>query len=282
MRLSLRIEVESDAGAREGVPALLRLLDQYQVKASFLLSLGPDFSRYPLGNRLPSWLMGRLPVTYTGKRNRATLRAIAEAGHEVGITAYSSVAWNDQVAFRSGEWTRQQLASAATAFEELYGSRPCYFGATGWQVNPHLLTEEQALGLHFASDVRGQHPFLPELQGIRSDCPQIPVTLPTLDELHYMKGVNSANLHQYLFAACQRVLPMGEVFSLSAEREGRDLLPVFERLLVMWKGSQWEIRPLGELYQQLKAISLGRHRIGWGEVEGREGHIAMQSVQLDG
>ncbi|MCW8908461.1 MAG: hypothetical protein OQL28_14530 [Sedimenticola sp.] len=281
MRLALRIEVATDEGARKGVPALLRLLDQYQVKASFLLSLGPDFSRYPLSNRMPGWLLHRLPTTYIGNRNRATLRSIAGDGHEVGISAYSAAAWNERVAFRPGEWTRYQVQASVDAFQVIFGEFPRFHGARGWQINAHLLQEEEVQGFGFASDVRGLHPFLPELQGVRSTCPQIPVTLPTLDELHRQDGVNAENLHQYLYAACQRVLPMGEVFSLSAEREGLELLPVFERLLVMWKGSQWEIRSLDDLYRELKTRKLSCHRLGWTAVEGRQEHVAMQSTQLD-
>lgn len=271
----------TDEGARKGVPALLHLLDQYQIKASFVVSLGPDFSRLPFSNRLPMWLLNRLPTSYIGNRNRDNLRAIAREGHEVGVGAYSAVTWDERVAFRSEEWTRTQLLASIHAFQQLYGESPRFHGARGWQVNSHLLKMEDTQGFEFASDVRGQYPFLPELQGVSPACPQIPVTLPTLDELHHQEGVNSENLHQFLFAACQRVLPMGEVFSLSAEREGLELLPVFERLLVMWKGSQWEMRSLGELYRQLEPLKLSRHRLGWGLVEGRPGHLAMQSTQLD-
>lgn len=177
-----------------------------------------------------------MPVSYIRKRCRDNLQAIANAGHDVGISSYTASDWKSDVAFQTAEWTHRELSRACDAFNELFGRAPRSFAAPGWQINPHLLREEEALGFDFASDVRGQHIFLPESQGVHSNCPQIPTTLPTLDELLTREEINHENLHQFLFAACQRIMPNGEVFSLSAEREGGKLLEVFERLLVMWKG----------------------------------------------
>ncbi|WP_428634212.1 polysaccharide deacetylase family protein [Sedimenticola sp.] len=271
----------SAKGVQEGVPALLRLLDEHQVKASFFVSLGPDYSLYPLSDHIPRIIRRRLPVSYISNRCRDELLAVANAGHDVGISAYTPVEWKQDVAFQSAPWTHQELLRAADAFDRLFGHAPRYFAAKGWQVNSHLLAEEEAMGFEFASDVRGQHIFLPELQGTRSQCPQIPTTLPTLDELLKEQEVNYDNLHQFLYAACQRILPNGEVFSLTAEREGGELLPVFERLLVMWKGGQWEIRAMSELFRRIGDTTLKRHRIGWGVPDGCSQHVAIQSTPVE-
>lgn len=262
------------------MPALLRLLDEYQIKASFFFSLGPDYTLYPFADRIPRFLRQRLPVSYIGKRCRDNLLAVAAAGHDIGISAFTPSNWKQDVAFQSAEWTRDELALACDAFTDLFGEAPRCFAAPGWQINAHLLEEEQRLGFDFASDVRGQHIFLPELQGVRSDCPQIPTTLPTLDELLMQKEIHYENLHQFLYAACQRIMPNGEVFSISAEREGRMLLKVFERLLVMWKGGQWEVRSMSELLARVADAPLNHHLVGWGTVDGRVQHVAMQSTPL--
>ncbi|AKH19565.1 hypothetical protein AAY24_03435 [Sedimenticola thiotaurini] len=279
MRVALRIEVGSEKGAREGVPALLRLLDEHQVKATFFFSLGPDYSRYPFGDQIPRLVRRHLPAPLISKRCRSNLLAVADAGHDIGIASYTASDWHQDVAFQSADWTYSELAFACEAFTDLFGKAPHCFAALGWQVNPHLFSEEEELGFDFASDVRGQHIFLPESQGVSSNCPQIPTTLPTLDELLAQEGIDEENLHQYLYAACQRIMPNGEVFSLSAEREGIELLEVFERLLVMWKGGQWEIKSLGELYNSIADAPLKRHLVGWGTVYGRAEHIAIQSTR---
>ena len=40
--LALKVDVDTDRGTREGVPALVRLLEEFGIPATFLFSLGPD------------------------------------------------------------------------------------------------------------------------------------------------------------------------------------------------------------------------------------------------
>ncbi len=281
MRVAFRIEVNTVLGAVEGVPNLLRLLDEYKVEGSFLLSLGADYSTGLLKKRLPVGLLNYLPAPMIGKKARDNLRAIRGAGHGVGLSAYTPHAWRGDIAYRDAAWTRNELHRALDAFDTLYGGRPEFYGAAGWQINSHLLALEEELDFHFASDVRGRGPFLPTLQGVSSSCPQIPTTLPTLSELLNIKDVPHEKLHEYIFSECQRILPNGEVFSLNAGYEGRELLEVLENMLVMWKGSQWEFKTLAELFDSCQNISLPRHQVGWGEVPGGGGHVAMQSLLIN-
>ena len=41
-RITLKVDVDTLRGTLEGVPALQRMLDQHQARATFLFSLGPD------------------------------------------------------------------------------------------------------------------------------------------------------------------------------------------------------------------------------------------------
>ncbi|MCW8943605.1 MAG: deacylase [Sedimenticola sp.] len=262
---------------RKGVPALLRLLDEYQIKASFCISLGPDSSVYPFGKSLPGWIRKRLPAPYIGHNQRDLLLAIESAGHDVGLASYSPLEWRINSAFQSPEWVRKEIAQAVDSFIDLMDRAPRFYGALDFQTNASLFNEEESIGLDFASDVRGRNAFLPELQGVQSSCPQIPTTLPKLDELLLEPDINHENLHQFLYAECQRVLPNGEIFTLSAEREGGELISVFEKLLIMWKGGQWEIRSLSDLLEQIDVSQLKYHSIGWKQVVGTGQFVAMQS-----
>jgi len=273
----LRIEVGTDAGLRKGVPALLRLLDEYQIKASFCISLGPDSSVYPFAKSLPGLIRKRLPAPYIGHNQRDALLAIESAGHDVGLSSYSPLEWRINAAFQSSDWVRKEIAQAVDSFIDLMNRMPRFYGALDFQTNASLFSEEESIGLDFASDVRGRNVFLPELQGVKSSCPQIPTTLPKLDELLLEPDINHANLHQFLYAECQRVLPNGEVFTLSAEREGEELISVFEKLLIMWKGGQWEIRSLSDLFEQIDVSQLKQHSVGWKQIAGTGQYIAMQS-----
>jgi undecaprenyl phosphate-alpha-L-ara4FN deformylase len=300
MRVAFKVDVDTLRGTLEGVPNLLRLFDTYQVRATFLFSLGPDHTGRALRRVLRPGVLGRvrrmglarpsnlkplfygtlLPGPDIGRRGAAVMRSCRDAGHEVGIHGYDRVKWEEYVAHEGPDWTRRELDKAATAYAEVFGERPRVAGAAGWQINPHALAWEGERGLTYASDTRGRSAFYPMLQGVRSACPQIPTTLPTLDELIGCDGVTVDNVHQYLYAESQYVLPQGHVFRLSAELEGVVLLPVLEKLLVMWGAASGGIRTLGEVQQSLDLGRLPLHQVGWGQVPGRPEYLAMQGRML--
>jgi undecaprenyl phosphate-alpha-L-ara4FN deformylase len=296
MRVALKVDVSTLRGTLEGVPALLRLFDVYRARATFFFSLGPDHTGRGLGRLLDAdglrearrtsairrcglkdLLYGTLlPGPDIGWRGRAVMRSCAQAGHEVGIRAYDTVQWHRLAAGQRADWTRREMGRAAAAFEAVFGWRAEAHGAAGWQVNPHVLALEARMGLRYASDTRGRSAFYPMLQGVRSVCPQIPTTLPTLDELVGRDGVTLDNVHEYLYAESQYLAPQGHVYSLGAEIEGLRLLPVMEKLLVMWRASSGGVGPLGEVYSSLDLERLPHHLVGWGRVPGRCGYLATQ------
>ena len=296
MRVALKVDVDTLRGTLEGVPNLLHLFDECQVRATFLFSLGPDHTGRALRRvfrpgflakvrrtsvtthyGLKTLLYGTLlPGPQIGRRARDVMRSVAAAGHEVGIHCYDHIKWQDFVAHRDEVWTRRELEKATDAFEEVFGQPARVHGAAGWQLNPHLLALEDEMGFDYASDSRGTCAFYPVLQGIGSSCPQIPTTLPTLDELIGRERVSEQNVHEYVFDASQRILPQGHVYTLHAELEGMKLLPVMERLLIMWRGPWGMTQTLRDLYRSLDLDGLPTHQLGWAEIPGRSGYLAVQ------
>ena len=299
MYVALRIEVRTLTGALRGVPALLRLLDEYGIQATFLFALGADrsaWTRWPLGHETlaerrrtavlrpphtPGSLLGLVPpAPLIGPRALEAMRSCRAAGHELGCLAHDPVAWERRAAHADPEWTRIELERALSAFDSLLGERPALFAAPSWQVNPHLFAEESRLGLGYVSDTRGRLPFLPLLQGVHGTCPQVPTTLPTLPELIGRDGVTVDNIHQFVFAESQYVAPQGHVFSAAAEIEGLRMLPVLERLLTMWRGSWGRVGPLAEIARGLETARLPTHQVGWTRVPGRGGYLAGQGIPV--
>jgi hypothetical protein len=127
---------------------------------------------------------------------------------------------------------------------------------------------------------RGKLPYLPVLQGVRSEVPEIPTTLPTVDELLRQPGVTVGNVHEYLYADSRHLRPAGHVFAASAEREGIELIGLMEKLLVMWKGQDGSVRALGDVLNEIDLATLPHHLVGWGEPEEGASAVAMQSVQV--
>jgi len=286
MRIALKVDVCSRQSAEQGVPNLLRLLKQYDVKASFFFStcLEPTNSGVLQALSRAKGVFGKTSRGEETAPSAAFAEAVSaavEAGHDVGVKAHDPGVWIRHAAFADEDWTRHQLALAVDFMQQILGQPPLMFGAAGWQVNSHLLAREEKLGFSFASDTRGKYPFYPILQNIRSACPQIPTTLPTLTEMLGRAGIDQANVHEYLYAESRYVLPQGHVYSIQADLEGMEHLDIMEKLLIMWKGQEGEVRSLSRIYQELDLDTLPCHQIGWAEMEGGTGHIAMQSVQVD-
>ena len=53
-----------------------------------------------------------------------------------------------------------------------------------------------------------------------------------------------------------------------------------EKLLVMWRGQAGSVCTLGEVLGGVDPNSLPYHQAGWCAVEGGEGQVAMQSIQV--
>lgn len=295
MRIALKVDVDTFRGTLEGVPSLLRLFDRYQVRATFLFSLGPDHtgralrrifrpgflqkvrrtsvaSHYGLKTLMYGVL---LPGPHIGRKAGAVMRSVADAGHEVGIHCYDHIRWQDFVANRDEAWTRREMLRAVEAFEEVFGYAARVHGAAGWQLNASTLELEQELGFSYASDVRGRSPFFPRYDGVDSNCLQIPTTLPTLDELIGVDGITPENVHERLYADSRKQLPHGHVYTLHAELEGMGLQSVMERLLQMWQNES-ELCAMEEIYHSLDLSQLPQQEIVRGELPGRSGKLAMQ------
>lgn len=297
-RVALKVDVDTLRGTLEGVPALVRLLARYDVGATFLFSLGPDNTGRALRRifrpgflhkvwrtsvaanyGLKTLLYGTLlPAPDISARGRDAMRAVRDAGFEVGVHCHDHVLWQDQVAGWDVTRTRQQMELAIEAFQRVFGEQPRVHGAAGWQMNRHAFALEPELGIEYASDTRGTHPFRPAMQGVHSCGPQIPTTLPTFDEAIGLAGCTEQNVADVLLARSLTPAPIAHVFTLHAELEGMRLLPAFERLLQGWLDRGVEAGSLRAVYQQLMPENLPLHRVDMREVDGRSGALACQGA----
>jgi len=289
MRIALRIEVNSLRGLREGVPSLMRLFNKFQVRASFFFPMGPDDAgRWPLQTWRRRRAYGAVSLLRgtvmrgpdLAEAGRDLIAAAVANGHEVGMFGVSPHAWRARLAHADETWTRTQYRRMLEAFQATGSALPAPLATPGWQSNPYLVDQLTLERVNFSSCTRGRYPFLPVSQGRRTRVPEIPTTLPTVDELLRSDGVSEDNAHEFLYAESRRVLPAGHVYTLRAEREGLELLPLMEKLLVMWKGQAGSVRALGDVLREINLDTLPAHRVGWGTPEGADEAMAMQSIQV--
>jgi undecaprenyl phosphate-alpha-L-ara4FN deformylase len=298
MKLALKIDVDTYRGTKRGVPRLVDLLKKHGAKATFLFSLGPDhtgraakrvFRRGFIGKvsrtsvlshyGLVTLLYGTfLPGPDIGRRCAGIMRSVRDAGFEVGVHAWDHVKWQDGVDAAGAAWTERQMSLARARFEEIFGEPARAHGAAGWQMNLHALRLTQRLGFDYCSDTRGTCPFIPVWNAEIVACPQLPTTLPTLDELIGSGGLSKSNVAAHLLELTRKAVA-DQVYTLHAELEGGKLSPVLDELLSGWKRQGYDLVSMRELAESLDLKSLPRHEIAIGPVSGRSGTLALQGKE---
>ncbi len=304
MQLALKVDVDTYRGTREGVPRLVELLRRRGAGATFLFSLGPDHTGRAVRRALRPGFMGKvkrtsvlehyglrtllygtlLPGPDIGRRCAAELRAVRAAGFETGIHCWDHVRWQDYVAAKDAAWTERELARACARFEEVFGAPARVHGAAGWQTNEYAARYLAAHGFAYTSDTRGTHPFRPDWGEGFVAVPELPTTLPTLDELIGLDGVTPENVADRLLTLTARPDAQGHagphVYTLHAELEGARLAPAFERLLEGWRAQGYSLVSLADAARALDPARLPRHTVVRGNVPGRSGRLAAQGAAL--
>lgn len=294
--LALKIDVDTYRGTREGVPPLVRVLKQHGAGATFLWSLGPDHTGRAIRRVFRPGFLGKvsrtsvvehygiktllygtlLPGPDIGRKCAGLMRSVRDEGFEMGIHCWDHIRWQDFVARRDAAWTRREMQRAAERFAEVFGAKPRTHGAAGWQMNDAAYALEAELGMDYASDGRGGAPFMPvDAAGKPMGVPQIPTTLPTLDELIGLDGWHADNVHEHLLALTATPPAHGHhVYTLHAELEGMKLLSAFDRLLAGWKAQGYTLVSCADLAASLDMSTLPHQRPAMVEIPGRSGFVA--------
>ena len=278
-RIALKIDVDTYRGTLAGVPALIAVLQRYDAGGSFFFSLGPDHGGrearpaslgqyYGLSTRLYGRL---LPGPNIGARCAETLRQASYAGFEVGIHAWNRVRWEQRVQEAANPWIEDQMLQACTCFSEIFAEAPGAHAAAGWRMNRHALRLTQRFGFDYASDSRGNHPFMPVIDGEIVACPQLPTTLPTLDEILALEPGFTPEQAVDRILQLSAAIAGDHVFTLRAELEGMKFPKAFERLLAGWKKNGYEFVALRDIAATLNRLELPRHSVHFAQAPGRPG-----------
>ena len=298
LRLALKIDVDTDRGTRLGVPNLATDCREFDAPACFLFSLGPDqtgraitrifrpgffkkVSRtsvvqlYGVRTLLNGTLLPAPPI---GRRNAGAMRAVRDAGFEVGIHCHNHYRWQDYVNQMSLAAVREEFTTARAEFLRIFGTEARTAGAPGWQSNARSRAVYDEAGLLYASDTRNGPPFFPRIDDRVFSTLEIPSTLPTFDELlgrpEYPDDRIVAHYRSLLREDCVNV------FTLHAEIEGMGRRDLFRELLRAWAERGVEFVRLDAYAQELLADRAAipvRDQVYAG-IDGRSGVVATSAA----
>ncbi len=291
--LAIKIDIDTLKGYREGLPRLLDILKAHGVRASIFFSMGPDESGKALRRIfrkgfLTKMLRTRAPSTY-GLRtlfygtllpapmivpsDPSLLCRALDEGHECGIHAWNHVLWQDRLPRMTQDVIRHELGMAMELFQMVSGVRPSCCAAPGWQVTPDSLAVQDELGFAYCSDTRGSAPFLPRMGGQTFRTPQVPSTLPTLDELLGREGVSAENAADYYLDLLE---PGLNVLTIHTEMEGGVMSEAFNAFMDACSEGALTFMTLGEALAA--SLPLPEADVEMCPIPGRAGTVATQVI----
>ena len=251
INLAVKVDVDTLRGYIEGVPRLLGLLRAHGaggIKASFFFSFGPDNSGKAIRRIFRKGFLSKMfrtkaPSTYGFRTllygtllpapeivpaKPEIFERACEEGHDCGVHAWDHVLVQDKLCSLSKSEFEALFDRAAELFYKIAGEAPRSYAAPGWQVSSSSLSVIDEKGLKYASDSRGVSPFIPMLKGEKFITPQIPTTLPTMDEILGLPGVNGKTLPDIWMNGLSNEW---NVLTVHAEMEGLSKIEVFENFL---------------------------------------------------
>lgn len=292
MQIALKVDVDTRIGLERGVPRLQQLLGEQGIPATFFITFGPDHSGRALrrlfrpGFLAKMWrtravrmyglktlLYGTLlPGPLIGSAFPELLRSLACQGHEVGLHAWNHVYWHDRLPGLSEEAIRAEFRRGIEAYAQVFGHPPAGSAAPGWTCTAQSLAVQDEFHLAYCSDARGWTPFRPVIGGRVYRTPQIPTTLPTLDELLGTPQLGDSDPAEYLLGQLDPARL--NVFTLHAEVEGMGHAGFLADFLTALRERGAKFHRLDEVAAEL--ADLPCYSLQRGTVPGRAGWVALQ------
>lgn len=263
--LGIKIDVDTYHGMKNGVPRLLNILGNYDIKGTFFLSIGPDASGRAIVQLIknPRFLKKMVRTNAVGLYGLRTalygtllpspmialsfpdiVRQIMSQGHEIQFHAWDHRRWQDEVHTRSTQWIRDWFEKGIRGFTELTGQTPSAFGAPAWAIDDRVMEILKDYRFDYLSCTRAKKPFIHEKIGVV----EIPSDLPCFEEVRVPEGISSV----------ASILKDGDIHVLPvhAEVEGGIWSSHFIELLEQVKKAGYRFTALSEIRKLLPVDKL--------------------------
>ncbi len=194
-RFALRVDIDTVRGLLDGVPPLLRICEDLDIRATFFATVGTDTTaraflvaprlrRHKVINPLSKYGLRELLGSTVGRRfspHAERIRAIEKQGHEVQLHCYNHLEWVRKIGHADVPTALSMIKRGATAFETIMGRRPEGFASPSFKVTDAVLDAEEKLAFKYASDYKTEGHGRPFRQNGRSVL-QIPVNTPLIED----------------------------------------------------------------------------------------------------
>ncbi len=282
--LSLKIDVDTYVGMKNGVPRLLSILADFGAQATFYLSMGPDSSGRAILQLIknPLFLKKMLRTRATRLYGFRTalygtllpspkiaisfpelVQRILSEGHNVEFHAWDHRRWQDDLSKQSTSWISAWFDKGISAYTRIVGHQPASFGAPAWLIDDRSLKIVRTYPFRFLSCSRAESPFIESLTGI----PEIPSDLPCLEEIGVENGISM--ILSRLKRGGVHVLPV------HAEAEGGIWDVHFINFLQELQKMDYDIVKMDGILDLLKTDSLPRRKYRMELLPGRSAPCAL-------
>jgi undecaprenyl phosphate-alpha-L-ara4FN deformylase len=296
VEVALKIDVDTHQGLGQGVPRLARMLAAEGVAATFFIAMGPDnsgrailrvlrnpgfvrkmrrtraVSMYGLRTVLSGTLLPARPIALAYPE---TVRELIRMGFEVGVHGYDHVRWQDHLDEIGETGVSNQIAEGFEVYRAIADAAARSFAAPGWRTNAAALRVLDTMGLTYRSDTRGERPYRCAAGGELFATPEIPTTLPTMDEVigtpDLADGAAVVRFYLDRFAAGRL-----NVHTVHAETEGMGQLETFAALVRELKQRGARFVRLCEAAADLTAAELPVCEVIRTTLPGRAGWVSAQ------
>jgi hypothetical protein len=296
VEVALKIDVDTHQGLELGVPQLASMFESEGVAASFYVSMGPDnsgrailrvfrnrgflskmfrtkaVSMYGTRTILSGTLLPSRPIALSFP---GILRDLKARGFEVGVHGYDHVRWQDHLDAIGEAGVRNELEDAFEAYRAIFDEASKSFAAPGWRTNDAALVALDTMGIDYRSDTRGGAPYRCFVEGRVLATPEIPTTLPTLDEVMGRRDLSDDSaVREFYLGLCKP--DALNVHTIHAETEGMGQLENFTALIRALKNRGAKFVQLREVACRLNRAELPACEVVRTTLPGRAGWISAQ------
>jgi undecaprenyl phosphate-alpha-L-ara4FN deformylase len=290
----IKVDVDTFRGLKEGVPRLVALFSDFNLKATFFVPMGKDHTGRTVKRVFRRGFLSKagrvgvletygvmtllygllLPGPEIALAHRTLLTDLRREGHEVGIHGLDHVFWHDSIKGLSGERTGEEIEKASAIYREIFGQAPQSFAAPGWMINAHALRCFAEQGYLYTSNTRGYRPYFPVMEGERFDVLEIPSTLPTLDEVIGIAARDGDGLATHFFNSLTDGL---NVLTVHTELEGRLWAGFLRSFIDKAREAGFRFARLDEIAGVcLQSPGVPACPVVYKEVAGRAGEVSCQ------